>query len=359
MIRSAPAFWGERPGLKAGMLAPLAAVWSTAGRLRDALARPYRAPVPVICVGNFIAGGAGKTPVALSLCTELRSRGVALHVVTRGYGGRLAGPLRVDPATHDAAAVGDEPLLLAAAAPCWVARRRAAGLRAAAAAGAELILLDDGLQNPTIVKTLSLVVVDGEYGFGNGRVIPAGPLREGLARGFARADAIVRIGEDAGALRERVDGRLPIVPAVLAPVAGERFAGARLFAFAGIARPQKFFAGLRRLDAVLAGERAFPDHHRFRPGEIAGLRREAERAGARLVTTTKDIVRMPIALRAGIEVLEVEIRWPEPALLASVLMPVLAAVVVGTASVPGPIRAAGAAPAAGVAAEGWPGHARP
>ncbi|MGH7114508.1 MAG: tetraacyldisaccharide 4'-kinase, partial [Stellaceae bacterium] len=191
MMRTAPAFWGKEPGLVADLLLPASAAWDAAGRLRRALAHPYHAPVPVICVGNLTAGGAGKTPVVIALAAWLASRGRAAHVMTRGYGGRLAGPLRVDPSRHNAAVVGDEALLHASRAPCWIARDRAAGIAAAATAGAEAILLDDGFQNPLVAKTLALIVVDAAYGFGNRRVIPAGPLRENLRRGLARADGVV------------------------------------------------------------------------------------------------------------------------------------------------------------------------
>jgi tetraacyldisaccharide 4'-kinase len=325
-MRAAPAFWGEKPGLAADLLAPLAVAWDAVARLRHAVAQPYRAAVPVLCVGNLVAGGAGKTPVVLSLCAELARCGVVPHVVTRGYGGHLAGPVRVDPMCHDSVAVGDEALLLAARAACWVARRRAAGLRAAATAGARIILLDDGFQNPSIAKTVSLVVVDAEYGFGNGRVMPAGPLRERLCDGLSRADAIVLVGGDTEtgrAVCSAIGGRVPIIPARIVPLAGERFRGERLLAFAGIAQPGKFFASLAALGAELTGTRGFPDHHRFRPGEIAALREEAERAGARLVTTAKDIVRLPVGLRTRIEVLDIEIGWPEPDLLDRLLAPVL------------------------------------
>ena len=196
-MRTAPAFWARPPGLLSELLLPIGAGWEAAGRLRQAFASPYRPPVPVVCVGNLVAGGSGKTPVALALAAHLVCRGIAVHFVTRGYGGRLGGPVRVDPANHDAAAVGDEPLLLAAQAPCWVARDRADGVRAAVAAGAQMVALDDGFQNPGIAKNLALVVVDADYGFGNGRVIPAGPLRESLARGLARADAVVLLGAEA------------------------------------------------------------------------------------------------------------------------------------------------------------------
>jgi tetraacyldisaccharide 4'-kinase len=280
----------------------------------------------MVCVGNLVAGGAGKTPVALALAHWLVERGVPAHAVTRGYGGRLRGPARVDPTRHDALAVGDEALLLARRAPCWVARDRAAGVRAAVAAGAGAILLDDGFQNPAVAKTLALIVVDAVYGFGNGRVIPAGPLRENLRGGLARADAVVLVaGEgDASDTERLLTARgMPTLRAVLAPVSGERLIGSCLLAFAGIGRPEKFFATLRALGAVLVGARAFPDHHRFRFSELEGLRRDAERAGARLITTAKDIVRIPPGRRIGIEVLEVEIRWADPAALAGLMRPVV------------------------------------
>src|SRR5215472_16260127 len=193
----APVFWGEPLGFLVGLLSPIGAAYDTAGRLRRAMSRCYRATVPVVCVGNLVAGGAGKTPVAQAIAIWLVERGIPVHVVTRGYGGRLTGPVRVDPTRHDALAVGDEALLLARCAPCWVARDRTAGARAALAAGARVILLDDGFQNPAIATTLSLIVVDAAYRFGNGRVIPAGPLRESLGRGLARADAVVLLGSEA------------------------------------------------------------------------------------------------------------------------------------------------------------------
>jgi tetraacyldisaccharide 4'-kinase len=325
-MRAAPLFWGKPPGLIADLLMPASAVWSAAGRMRRAFSHPYRAVVPVVCIGNLVTGGAGKTPVTLALSTWLSKRNIPPHVVTRGYGGRLRGPVRVDPARHDAFAVGDEALLHAAHAVCWVARERAAGVRAAAEAGARVILLDDGLQNPGIAKTLSIIVIDTAYGFGNRRVIPAGPLREGLGDGLSRADAIVLLaadGEVGGGEAIPLSDRRPTLSAALTPVAGERLKGLRLFAFAGIGRPQKFFATVRALGADLVGTRQFPDHHPFRAPEIDALRRDAERAGARLVTTAKDIVRVPPGLRAGIEVLEVEIRWSDPDALDRLMMPVL------------------------------------
>jgi tetraacyldisaccharide 4'-kinase len=318
----APEFWDASPGLAAGLLAPLGAVWSGAGTLRRAVMCAYRAPVPVVCVGNLVAGGSGKTPAVLSLVEFIAGCGVAVHVIMRGYGGRLAGPVRVDPTRHDAMTVGDEALLPARSGPCWVARDRAAGCRAAVEAGARIIVLDDGFQNPGVAKDLSLVVIDAEYGFGNGRVIPAGPLREPVRAGLARAHAVVLIGE--GEPPDTVSAaRRPILRANLCPSDAARFRGVRVAAFAGIGRPAKFFASLRRVGAEIVMARPFPDHHRFSPAEITGLRREAERAGARLVTTAKDWVRLPAASRVGIDVFEVELRWRDPVALSALLAPVL------------------------------------
>jgi tetraacyldisaccharide 4'-kinase len=319
----APEFWTE-DGALARTLAPLAAAYAGAGCLRRALARPVAVSVPVVCVGNLVTGGAGKTPVVLALLGALRQRGETPHALTRGYGGREAGPLRVDPARHDAARVGDEALLLARAAPTWVARDRPAGAKAAVAAGASLVVMDDGFQNPSLQKDLSILVVDGRYGFGNGRVVPAGPLREPLAWGLARADAVVVVGEAREDLEPTLGAGRPVLRADLVPESGaESLGGRKLVAFAGIGRPEKFFASLRDQGALLAETHGFADHHAYRPGEVAKLADRARSLGATLVTTEKDAVRLPPDRLSEIRVLAVSLAWRDPAAIDELLSPFL------------------------------------
>ena len=312
-----PELWARR-GLLSSLLQPLAWGYAAGAAARQAWTQPFRAGVPVICVGNLVAGGAGKTPVVLSLAARLKAQRHAVHILSRGYGGSLAGPVAVDGARHTAAEVGDEPLLLADAAPTWVARDRVAGARAAVAAGAGRLLLDDGLQNPSLAKDLSLLVVDGAYGFGNGRVLPAGPLRESLAAGLARADAIVVMGEDAAGVGPLCRGktvlRARLVPENAADVAGRAFV-----AFAGIGRPAKFFATLAATGARLVACHGFPDHHRYGEDELGRLRAEAEAAGALLVTTVKDRARLAPEWRARIAVLAVSVAWQDGAALDRLL----------------------------------------
>ncbi len=315
----APDFWTE-DGALAALLAPLGAGYDLAGRLRRALIPSVSADIPVVCVGNLVAGGAGKTPVVLALVEALAARGAPVHCLSRGYGGSSPGPRRVDAARDRAAEVGDEALLLARAAPSWVARDRTAGARAAVAAGARILVMDDGFQNPALAKDLSLVVIDGAYGFGNRRVMPAGPLRESPARGLARADAVVLLGRDERNLGAALAGGPPLLTARLAPrPGGERLRGRKVLAFAGIGQPEKFFATLAELGAELAGTRAFPDHHPYSAAELRDLRQGAQALGAILVTTEKDAVRLAPGQRDGIETLAVAVAWDDPAALQALL----------------------------------------
>ncbi|TWA66095.1 lipid-A-disaccharide kinase [Azospirillum baldaniorum] len=323
-----PGFWygsGGAAGAALGWaLAPLGALYGLAGRLRMAAGQPERAAAPVLCVGNLVAGGAGKTPVCIAVAEALSARGIAPAFLTRGHGGRERGPLAVDLGIHDSAAVGDEALLLAAHGPCWVARDRAAGARAAIAAGASVLVMDDGFQNPGLAKDFSLIVVDGAVGFGNGHLIPAGPLREPVAHGLARAGAVVVLGEDPAGVERRVAGALPVLHARLEPVDEARaLAGRTVLAFAGIGRPAKFFATLEALGARVVERVAFADHHPYRPEEVMALIDRANALGALPVTTVKDAVRLPEPLRALVRAVPVRAVWRDPAALDRLLAPLL------------------------------------
>ncbi len=313
----APDFW-RKGGLLPTLLSPLAALYGQASGRRLQRGSGLRLPVPVVCVGNLVAGGAGKTPVALSLAEALRARGLRPFFLTRGYKGRLAGPLLVDAASQDAEAVGDEPLLLAGQAPTVLSRDRPAGARLALAEGAEVLIMDDGFQNPSLVKDLSLLVVDAAYGFGNGRVMPAGPLREPLVQGLARADAVVLLGGGEAELDLSLPAGLPCLRARLAP-SGRIGDLGRVFAFAGIGRPEKFFASLRAAGAEVVGSLGFPDHHRYTARDLARLRRSAEAAGAGLITTEKDLLRLKREEREGIAVFPVAVVWEDRAALDALL----------------------------------------
>jgi tetraacyldisaccharide 4'-kinase len=303
---------------------PLGAVYAAAGKLRRFAVRPQEAPVPVICVGNLVAGGAGKTPVAQAIAHHMIAQGVEVHFLSRGYGGKLKGPVRVLPGIHEAADVGDEPLLLAGTAPCWVAADRVAGAQAAAADGAQIIIMDDGHQNPSLAKSASIVVVDGETGFGNGRIIPAGPLREPVAEGLARADAVVILGEDRAGVAQSLPQGMPLLRGYLTPTEESRaLDGETVLAFAGIGRPEKFFDTVRALGCKLVEQRGFPDHHPYSYGQAKEIIDAARAKGALPVTTAKDAVRLPPDLRAPVMVVEVEVVWREPELLDRILLEAL------------------------------------
>ena len=291
-----PGFWWRRPGVAAALLAPLGATYGALTGARMA-GVGRRAGIPVICVGNLTLGGTGKTPTAVAVAELLQSAGRKPFVLSRGYGGNLRGPVRVDPANHRAADVGDEPLLLARHAPTVVSRDRAAGAEAARALGAGSIVMDDGFQNPDLQKDCSIVVIDGGRGVGNGRVFPAGPLRAPLQRQLRHASAVLVIGagSEGEAVAQRAQARgLPVFRGKLEPDASalDQLRGNALLAFAGIGNPEKFFATLREAGLTVRACMPFPDHHRYRRAEAANLIAQAEREGLVLVTTEKDLERL-------------------------------------------------------------------
>jgi tetraacyldisaccharide 4'-kinase len=326
MKLATPRWWYSRdqrvmPVTRA-LLTPASWIWALATARRIARARPADPGAPVVCVGNLTVGGTGKTPVVRAVAARLAEQGLAAHLLSRGYGGRLEGPVRVDPERHTGAEVGDEPLMLSREFPVWVARDRAAGARAAAAAGAEVIVMDDGHQNPSLEKALSLVVVDGEtrdgeWPFGDGRMFPAGPMREPLAAGLARADAAVVL----------LPVDLPHVhPELAAQLAGKPLLVARLepaeppprgpqVGFAGVGKPWKVERALRAAGCELADFAPFPDHFAYDDATLKILAARADQFGAGLVTTEKDWVRLPPAWRAKIAAWPVRAVFEQPVAL--------------------------------------------
>jgi tetraacyldisaccharide 4'-kinase len=311
----APSFWWHAPpfwshdSMLARALSPLSRIGTALTARR--VARPgWHAPVPVVCCGNATIGGAGKTTLVLDLAHRLSDRSV--HILLRGYGGASRGTHRVQP-DDPVSLVGDEAMLLAQAAPTWTGADRAATARAAIQAGAEILLMDDGLQNPTLAKTCSILVIDGRTGFGNGRVLPAGPLREPVATAAVRCQAAVLIGADETQALRQLPNAMPVfrADAVQDPSIAA-LAGRKAVAFAGIAIPQKFFDALRQAGVILCVARRFPDHHPYTERELADLLREARDHDAMPVTTPKDAVRLPPAIREQVTIIGVSLKWDKP-----------------------------------------------
>ncbi|MHA6289400.1 tetraacyldisaccharide 4'-kinase [Maricaulis sp. CAU 1757] len=327
-----PAFWRTDGGRSSGsmtrkLLTPLGQLYAAIGARRIQTTTPVHADLPVICVGNLTVGGTGKTPVTQTLLRRLQAMGHRPAALSRGYGGRLAGPIRVRPQSHSASEVGDEPLLLARIADAWISRRRPDGAQAITDDGnADVIVMDDGHQNPTLYKNFSFVVIDGARGWGPGTVFPAGPLREPVKVGLKRADAVIVVTPDAATLPDYeglglADLEIPIFQAWLKPETDPP--QGPLVAFAGIGRPSKFFDALTAAGAELVETAAFPDHHRYSDRDMKALKLLAERHRARLVTTDKDHVRLRPEQADGITSWSVQAEFANEVALDALLRDVM------------------------------------
>jgi tetraacyldisaccharide 4'-kinase len=303
----APDFWYRPRDTEAQLLSPLGWLYAAAGRVRHAVTVPAKAPVPVICIGNLTVGGTGKTPVAIAIAKRIEALGFKPGFLTRAYGAQIKGPMTVDPSLDDASTVSDEPLLLAAHAVTVCSPDRPAGARLLASKRVQAIVMDDGFQNPSLAKDLSFVVVDAERGFGNGEVIPAGPLRERVEDGLSRAQGVILMGDGELDLPTKV----PVFRAKLTPLEEDAAAvrNQRVAAFAGIGMPDKFFATLVNLGATLTIARPFPDHHPYKDDELIDLLNAAAAANALPITTEKDWVRLSPAFRDKIRALRVRVEF--------------------------------------------------
>ena len=309
-----PRFWYETAGLRSGLLAPLAAVWEHGARRRIKRGKWERVGASVICIGNLTVGGAGKTPTAAAIAQHLSETGMSPHFLTRGYRGSKTVPILVDERKHRASEVGDEALLLAAFAPTWVSDDRIAGAKRAVESGAEVLILDDGHQDPSLARDLSLIVADASAGFGNGRTMPAGPLREKLADGLSRSDMVVVVGSPVD--REAFFAKwgqqisVPALGAELKPLpVGINWSGMRVVAFAGIGYPEKFFATLGTLGAEVMHSVPLADHQPLTERLLIRLERKSKSFSAQMVTTEKDAVRLPPNWRTRVLTLPVRLEF--------------------------------------------------
>ena len=321
-----PHFWSagldpssrEAAPLTRALLTPLTWLYLQGFNRKLAKAIPARVSARVLCIGNLTAGGAGKTPVAEAIRERITARGLRAATLSRGHGGRNAGPLKVDPAVDTFRDVGDEPLLLSATGEAWIGRDRAAAAQAMTEAGVRVILMDDGHQNPSLAKDFTFIVIDAGAPFGNGHILPKGPLREPVGSGLARADAVILMGEGPVPTKVAASGK-PVLRAHL-KATGAAPSGP-LVAFAGIGRPQKFFDSLKAAGADVKDEMPFADHHPYTSGDLSLLKDLACRDGARLITTSKDHVRLPAETRAATLVFPVKAVFEDEAALDALLAP--------------------------------------
>lgn len=304
----APSFWWRKTGMAAALLRPAAALYQGISRVHQHQQDAYTASIPVICVGNIVAGGSGKTPAVQALTLLAHDEGLSEFpvVLLRGYGGTLKGPTSVNPHIHDDKAVGDEALLHAAQVPTIIARDRDAGVKLAELNGADCVFMDDGLQNPSVRKTISFLMIDEAQGIGNGLTLPAGPLREPLEDALDKCDAIILNGTTLPFTTDKPAFKAHIEP--LNPPDTDK----PYIAFAGLGRPEKFKETLEQYGATLMGWHSFPDHHKYKDSDIAPLIKQAEEQGVRLITTAKDHIRLPRAYKEQVEILHIQMVFEEP-----------------------------------------------
>ena len=305
-----PSFW-HADGFIPKLLEPLAQLYKCLSFLERSLRSKTKIDVPVLCIGNLVSGGAGKTPIALSIGQKLNAKH-NISFLTRGYGGIEAGPIEVNPDEHSSYEVGDEALILSEVGPTWVSRNRIAGAIAAKNAGFEIVIMDDGFQHTSLVKTLSFVIIDGPYGFGNGRLIPAGPLREPIYSGLKRADIIVLVGEVNPSIIELLPNNKPLLRASLVPAEmGTQLSNNNVIGFAGIGRPTKFLETLEKMGLNIIDFVAFPDHYRFSESEICELYEKATEVDAILVTAFKDMKRVPKSVAHLCQPIGITVVWED------------------------------------------------
>lgn len=309
-----PRYWQKR-NLISLMLAPLSLMYGAATSLRLKLKKPFKAEVPVICVGNLTAGGVGKTPVAVAVAEILIKKGKNPFFISRGYGGKLSGVV-VDAKKHTAAEVGDEPLILASVAKCVVCHNRAKAAEIAVQNGADVLIMDDGFQNPTLYKDVSLLVFNGQFGILNGRIIPAGPLRENFEKGLKRADAAVFVGDDKTGLLEKL--KLQVFHASIKEEKPEH-KNTPVVAFAGIGYPQKFYDSLEKCGLHVANAYDFPDHHFYKKDELKAIIKKAKKKGLPIYTTQKDFVKIAPDMQKNFHVLQIKAVFENEALLTKLL----------------------------------------
>ncbi len=294
-LDEAPPFWWKNPGWQSWLLAPVSYIYGKAAAQRMSSTSSHKVPVPVICVGNFVVGGAGKTPTVQLLSKHIRSLGIKPGVLTRGHGGAITAATVVRRDLHNSHDVGDEALLHAAHAVTVVSTDRTKGADLLVERGCDLILMDDGFQNPSLAKDFNLVVVDAKRGLGNGFSVPAGPLRVPLRQQLLHADAILVIGDGVRSdkvIRRCAKAGKPVFKAYAKPIGSGKLNGRPVVAFAGIADPTKFFDTVELAGAKIADRQSFGDHHPFTEEECTKLLRMAQKNKARLVTTAKDAARL-------------------------------------------------------------------